>query len=387
MYRFLKYPIFLVLFQALPFLLHAPIWADNLFGSLQDLTNQGDNICSIPISSRAAVLGWSDTSTAPGTEGLYTNPAGLDSGWSADIQTSYVNLLEQTYYHFLGFRIPLYSNLSFGAGWGRLQSNNFEARDNNDQYLGLFSHQANAVNIGLGMRIDPALRVGASLHYYFQSVADFQNSGMGLNLGAIWNGENWGLGLALQDVLAMQFTPDFGVRGAPGLSADFLDTNLYCGAHWHPHMTSPWLEQITFYGGISWPKLQTSFLAYQGFWHTLSLGLEYGLGPTPIKLRVGGNAQHLAYGLSVEYNRWRLEYTFDQRLGAPLHWFSWLWATGLPNPEPNQVKNQIKEQASAPIAEPNEDRIEEVLPLPNKKDFPAELPDPLQNRRSRARHE
>ena len=135
--------------------------------SLNTLNSQSDVITNFPVSSRSAALGLSDLSLCDGTEAMYLNPSCLSSDWMADIQANYVNLINNTRYHVLGFHLPLSEAVAFGLGWSQLISSGFETRDISGQYLGQFDHTANALTIGMGWKQSPFFRLGVNLKYFF----------------------------------------------------------------------------------------------------------------------------------------------------------------------------------------------------------------------------
>ncbi len=300
------------------------------WNSLNDTVNtQGDSLNNFPVSSRAAILGTADLLSANGTEALYLNPAGLSAGWRADIQATYVNLAENTRFHFLGFHFPFNERLALGLGWGQLASVGFEARDANDQYLGRFDHLSNNVVLGLGFKPSPLLRLGANIKYLDQELASYHENALALDAGLVVEGEHWGIALAIQNAAVYAGDPYWGLRGTGQVPSDVLDLNGRLGGHWKPAFNNPWLAGLDAFVSLEALKLQQSFSGYSGFWQQWNAGLEYTAPGLPFTVRVGLSPQHFAAGAGVKLDAWQLDYSLDLRADQPLHWVSLKWEVPL----------------------------------------------------------
>ncbi len=297
---------------------------------LSDTVNtQGDRLTNFPVSSRSAVLGTADLTDSNGTEALYLNPAGLSAGWQADVQATYVNLAENTRYHFLGFHFPINERLALGWGWGQLASMGFEARDDSDNYLGRFNHLSNNVALGMGLKLSPFLRIGATLKYLDQELASYHENSLALDAGMIVEGEHWGAALALQNAVGYAGDPYWGIRGVGQVPADIMDFNARLGGHWNPGFDNPWFSGLDFYFSLEALKLQDSLNSANGFWRHWNAGLEYTLPDLPFKLRAGASPQHLAAGVGTRFQAWQLDYSIDLRAAQTLHWLSLKWEVPL----------------------------------------------------------
>jgi tetratricopeptide (TPR) repeat protein len=339
MFKYLAYLVFLFLIGSS---CDAAIWGNDL----NNLNSQADVVSNFPVSSRSAALGTADLSLCDGTEALYLNPACLSANWMADIQANYVNLINNTHYHLLGFHLPLGERLAFGLGWAQLLSSGYQARDASGQYLGQFDHMANALTLGAGWKITPFFRWGANLKYFFQSLKNHAESGLSMDCGLAWHQENWGLGLAAQNLFALSLQPLAGLRATGKVPADFLDLNLRLGAHYRLPLSKSIFEQPTLFASFEFLKLQSSFLAYNGFWNHANLGFETRIPNTPLALRCALNQQHLAAGAAFTLQDFVLEYTCDLPALAPLHWFSLRWQVMLQDPAQHTARLNTSHEAA-----------------------------------------
>jgi tetratricopeptide (TPR) repeat protein len=287
---------------------------------------QGDVVSNYPVSSRSAALESSDISVCQGIEALYLNPACLSSNWLADIQTTYVNLVNNTHYHMLGIHLPWNEHLGIGLGWGQLISSGFEGRTSNDDYNGTFTHWANALVLGAGWKINPLLRLGGSLKYFNQQFAGVQESGAGADFGMAWESEKWGAGIAVQNLLAAGLSPRLGVRGMASVPQDFVDLNLRIGSH-YKETIKPIFSQVTVFTSFEFLKLQGAANVDSQFWNHWNIGIEGKLQHAPLVLRCAANPRHFTSGFAVTMYEFSFEYSLDLRSVQPLHWFSLRWQT------------------------------------------------------------
>lgn len=153
------------------------------------------------VSSRALGLGGAFTALADDPSALYWNPAGLASLRFYELIGTYTALSLDRKYNFFSLGIPIRNYGAVGIGFINFGVSGIEGRDLAGDITGALSNAENAFYLSYAYEIQPGLCAGLSLKYLSHSLADYQSSGYGFDLGVRYSvSPKIMVGLAIQDI-------------------------------------------------------------------------------------------------------------------------------------------------------------------------------------------
>jgi hypothetical protein len=247
-------------------------------------------------SARTAGVGGAFVATANEPLGLLWNPAGLTRMNRNEIHFETARLFEDTRIQGLGFAVPGRRLPSVGLAVISLRSGDFEKTNDLNEPLGSFHEGDLAFLVSASKQVTSRLALGANFKIVRQSIDEFDGSGFGTDLGALFEvTPTLRLGASLLNV------------GGPRIKLRETDDT-------HPVETR---------GGVAWRFLSGKGIVSAEIDHrdgpgvTFHSGTEFWLHPS-MALRVGYSDTAPAGGFSyVVSPDWRLDYGLsDHELGV-----------------------------------------------------------------------
>lgn len=180
------------------------------------------------LGARTAGIGGAFVAAADEPVGVVWNPAGLSVLYQNEIYAESAVLFENTSIHGLSLAIPGRRLPSFGLTILSLRSGEFERTNELNEPLGEFNEGDMAFLLSTSKNITTRLALGANVKIIRQSVEDFSGSGVGVDLGALYDVTPWlRIGGSLLNIGGPTLTlrsvdEDFPVEARGGLAMKFL---------------------------------------------------------------------------------------------------------------------------------------------------------------------
>lgn len=180
------------------------------------------------LGARTAGIGGAFVATPDDPGGVVWNPAGLSILSQNEVYAESALLFESTSIHGLSLAIPGRRLPSFGLTILSLRSGDFERTNELNESLGEFNEGDMAFFLSTSKNITTRLAVGVNVKILRQSVEDFSGTGVGVDLGALYDVTPWlRLGGSLLNIggptLTLRSTAeDFPVEARGGLAMNFL---------------------------------------------------------------------------------------------------------------------------------------------------------------------
>jgi len=144
-----------------------------------------------------AYVGLADDATA-----VYWNPSCLSKLFGNELIVLHAMMFEDTTYDFISFAYPTLNFGTFGLGATFLRSTGFEGRNISNEVIGNFDETNLAVFLSYGIKLNESIGVGASVKLVSQSVWDYKDNSIGIDVGAFYAPLNFlSVGLMLENVL------------------------------------------------------------------------------------------------------------------------------------------------------------------------------------------
>ncbi len=138
-------------------------------------------------SARSMGVGGAFVAVADEPLGVVWNPAGFSQMFQNAVHLETVRLFEGTSIDCLSFAMPGRRIPDFGLTILSLKSDDFERTNNLNESLGSFSDGEMAFLFSVAKRLNPRLSVGLNTKIVHQSVDVFSASGVGVDLGVLFN--------------------------------------------------------------------------------------------------------------------------------------------------------------------------------------------------------
>lgn len=160
------------------------LFAKGDYGSPGEFLNWG-------AGARSLAMGKAFTALADDPSAIYYNPAGLALQNPIQVALQHVFLYEDTMYDFGAITYPVSGIGTFGVGYVRLGSMNFNARDERWTDLGEFNIADQAFILSYGREITSWLAMGLNLKVVNQANFEVSSTGFGIDAGIIWAPSNY----------------------------------------------------------------------------------------------------------------------------------------------------------------------------------------------------
>lgn len=180
------------------------------------------------LGARAGGIGGAFTAVVDGPTGVVWNPAGLSFLSQNEVYTETALLFESTSISGIGLAVPARRLPSFGLTILSLRSGDFERTNGLNESLGEFSEGDLAFFLSAAKNVTSKLSLGANVKIIRQAVEDFNATGVGVDLGALYDITPWlRVGASVANIggptLALRsFEEKYPVEARSGLAARFL---------------------------------------------------------------------------------------------------------------------------------------------------------------------
>jgi hypothetical protein len=138
-------------------------------------------------AARSVGLGGAFVATADEPLGTLWNPAGISFMYQNEARFETARLFDNTAVHSVGMAIPSRRFPSVGVSLLALNSGEFERTDELNEPLGTFSTGDIALLLTASKTITPKLAAGLNFKMVRQSVEEFDGTGVGVDLGALYD--------------------------------------------------------------------------------------------------------------------------------------------------------------------------------------------------------
>ncbi|OGR77135.1 MAG: hypothetical protein A2X32_07595 [Elusimicrobia bacterium GWC2_64_44] len=149
----------------------------------------------LPADARSAALGETSAASARGAMALFQNPAGLADG-GASAAFSHALLAEDLSYDVLGAAVPFKGGV-IGAGAQYLRYGSMTSLDNTGAPAGSLSPRDAAFALGYARPLADGVLAGAAAKYLDSRISG-SASGAALDLGLVFNADDFFVGAAIQ---------------------------------------------------------------------------------------------------------------------------------------------------------------------------------------------
>lgn len=275
------------------------------------------------LGGSARLLGMGGVGTALTGDGssFFVNPASLATLNEQEILTFHAPLLEDSAYDALGYVLPVGSHDSFGAALEQVGTSGVSVTtDNINSSIATSNTQIQGL-LGYGFSLDNSLSLGANVKYDRQTLYTYEDSGMGLDLGLLYQ-----LGSTADDLA------QFGLKN---LSVGFSVSNIIAPeSHLDQLGDSParvYRPALSYH--YQSPGLQSSLWISvegqitQGGTQLVAGGLEYGLNNF-LFARVGYDGVSPTAGAGLRWEGLEFDYAFNERDLGALQRFSLTYSFG-----------------------------------------------------------
>ncbi len=139
------------------------------------------------MGARTAGLGGAFVAAANDPTGVVWNPAGLSLVSQNEVHFETATLFESTSLHGVSFAMPARRLPSFGLTILNLRSGGFERTNEFNQSLGEFTEGDMAFFLSASKSFSPKLSIGANVKIVRQTVETFSGTGVGFDLGVLYD--------------------------------------------------------------------------------------------------------------------------------------------------------------------------------------------------------
>lgn len=138
---------------------------------------------------------------------LYENPARMSALQTGRSSLFYSSLIDDESHYASFAHVFLWKKIAIGLGYTQLAAPNIDhtAEDlGSGQVISVdtFSTKDNLYKLGFARAISEKLSVGASLHYYTQSLYTNKSSGSNMDIGVVYDHKSWKNSLAIKNILS-----------------------------------------------------------------------------------------------------------------------------------------------------------------------------------------
>jgi hypothetical protein len=156
----------------------------------------GLSFLKLGIGARSVGMGEAHAAIADDASATYYNPGGLAEGSKTSILVMHKEWVQDVTTEFLGVNIP-FEDFAVGIGINTTNIADIQIRTQPGPSQGTFSSHDFAGSISIARKIIPELSVGASLKFLYEKIFVDEASGLGFDLGALYNSPVEGLRFAV----------------------------------------------------------------------------------------------------------------------------------------------------------------------------------------------
>jgi len=152
-------------------------------------------------SVRSAGMGGVSAAVSSGVDGLYSNPAALAGPKSKEALFMHHRWLEEVSFNYLAGVLPLKNNQGVGIGLNLISTRDIKRTtylepDGDDE----FKTGGMVASAGYARKINKQIQAGASIKYISQKLDDKTGSGIGLDIGTLYQANGLSLGAVIQNI-------------------------------------------------------------------------------------------------------------------------------------------------------------------------------------------
>ncbi len=287
------------------------------------LAQGGAAFLKLGVGARALGMGGAFTAVADDATALFWNPAGLTKLEKGEVTGMHAQLSLDRRYDFLGYGGPLkngkgawgisYTRFSVdgipetrvrpGTALPQLTDDTFDAADNflaagpglgQVKIFTVFDDVEQAVTGSYARRLGDRWRAGATLRYLNQDLFNVEASGLGLDLGLLYDAsKDWTFGLAAKDLLE-ELDFDGGLQDAE--------------------------VDVTTSAGVAYRGIEDTLISVEAT-RTGNQGVKLRAGAErwfadSYAIRLGSNRGDFSAGASARIKEWQFDYAYQaQELG------------------------------------------------------------------------
>jgi len=149
------------------------------------------------VSARSAGMGGVSVAIGEGVNGFYSNPASLAGIESREAMFMRHQWLEEVSFNYLAGVMPQ----GIGASINLIDSGSQKRTTfSNPDGIGNFETGGMVVTGGYGRKINPQIQIGASAKYISQKLDDKTGTGIGVDVGALYQIKNLTVGAVVQNI-------------------------------------------------------------------------------------------------------------------------------------------------------------------------------------------
>lgn len=276
------------------------------------------------VGARAMALGKTFVAVADDATTLFWNPAGLAQLQQKEIQASHAFLNDGLSYDFLAYAHPWYELGTLAIGGMNLSTGDIEKRDDHNELLGTFNSQQMQGLVSFARYLYPGFAVGMSLTLQREVLDDKTATGMGFDLGGLYNiSDNFAMGFVLKNLLP----PELRLQD----TAETLPINIRLGAAYRRSLDAAGNHRIMASVELEKPNFNAVYL------HG---GLEYWFYQV-MALRAGWDGERPRAGLGLAVAGLELDYAFNWQEEVGLSNFvSLSWRFGLSAEEVDRLRRR-----------------------------------------------
>ncbi|MBU1615760.1 PorV/PorQ family protein [bacterium] len=141
----------------------------------------------VGVSVRSAGMGGVSAAVSSGVDGLYSNPATLAGLKSKEALFMHHRWLEEVSFNYLAGVLPLKNDQGVGIGLNLISTGDIKRTTYSEpDGDGNFKTGGMIANAGYARKINKQIQAGASLEYISQKLDDKTGSGIGLDIGTLY---------------------------------------------------------------------------------------------------------------------------------------------------------------------------------------------------------
>ncbi|MEW5995270.1 MAG: PorV/PorQ family protein, partial [Candidatus Zixiibacteriota bacterium] len=278
---------------------------------------------TVGVGARALGMGGAFTSLADDAAAVFYNPAGLATVEYQEVSFMHMTLLEESSFNFAGLVYPHPWLGGFGAAWLRLGTDDI-IRRSDFLDMGRFDYVTSQFLLSYGRVVNDDASIGLSFKVMHQSLADFSDYGIGLDLGGRARlYRDLYCGLLIRDLIP----PRLDLDGA----SESIPQSVVGGLSWHRFSVS---ERLTVTPILEVEKIEDRSVK-------LHAGVE-GVLDGAYALRVGYDRDNLSFGTGLTRRGFKIDYAYKiMDVIDDSHRISFSYFFG----EPLSVQKQRRRQA------------------------------------------
>lgn len=161
------------------------------------------SILRLEPSARAAALGGSfGTAAQADINAFYYNPASLNDAMHGTLALTYLNHISDLSAGFLAYAHDFPGVATFATSLRYLSWGDIQGADADGNETSRFSPSDMVVSIGAAIEYVPDVRLGATVHGLYSSMASYSASAIAADAGVLWTpgGGNTSIGLSLHNI-------------------------------------------------------------------------------------------------------------------------------------------------------------------------------------------